>query len=140
MISLVPTTGRPSDLHESRARTLAAMARLSGHVIEIDALPDGGRPDVLLVRPTDCSVFIGDAKATETPGNSETALRLSHYAGAIALIVAARDRCGWLRLLLDTCAPLSNGGRVEAHVDLLDPTARSFGRGLVEVGYRCWRP
>ena len=132
MIDLAPTTGRPSQLHESRAHTLAAMARLTGHVVEIEALPDGGRPDVLFVRPGDRSVFIGDAKATETPGNTETVLRLSRYArflaryvdaggpGVMALVVAAHDRYGWLRVLRDVCVPLSHDHQVRGRVDVLD--------------------
>ena len=132
MIDLAPTTGRPSQLHESRAHTLAAMARLTGHVVEIEALPDGGRPDVLFVRPGDRSVFIGDAKATETPGNTETALRLSRYArflaryvdaggpGVMALVVAVHDRYGWLRVLRDVCAPLGHDHQVRGRVDVLD--------------------
>jgi hypothetical protein len=122
----------PSSVHEARALTLATMAKLTGHVVEIDALPDGGRPDVLLVRPGDRSVFIGDAKAAETPGNADTALRLSRYAkflaryvgaggsGVMALAVPVGDRYGWLRLLRDVCAPLDDGRRADG-IDVLDP-------------------
>jgi hypothetical protein len=111
---------------------LAAMAMLTGHVVEIDALPDGGRPDVLLIRPGDYSVFIGDAKATETPGNTETALRLSRYArflarytdaggsGVVALIVATHDRYGWLRTLRDVCVLINHGRQSCGRVDVLD--------------------
>jgi hypothetical protein len=132
MIDLAPSVGCPSEVHQSRACTLAAMARLTGHVVEMGVLPEGGRPDVLLVRPGDCSVFIGDAKATETPGNAETALRLSRYArflaryvdaggsGVFALVVAAHDRYGWLRVLRDVCVPVDHGRRVGGRIDVLD--------------------
>lgn len=131
MIELMPTNGGPSAVHETRARTLAAMATLAGHVIEIDALPNGGRPDVLLVRPGDCSVFIGDAKATETPGNTETAQRLMRYtaflrryvdaggSGVVALAVPVGDLYGWLRVLRDVCAQHGEG-RVDGRVEVLD--------------------
>jgi len=130
MMEPMPANGRPSAAHEARVRTLATLATLAGHVVEIDALPDGGRPDVLLVRPGDHSVFIGDAKATETPGNAETAQRLVRYtaflrayvraggSGVVALAVPTQDPYGWLRVLRDVCTRLGDG-RVEGKVDVL---------------------
>ena len=125
------TSGRPSAAHEARAQTLSTMATLTGHVVEIDALPEGGRPDVLLVRPGDRSIFIGDAKASETPGNADTARRLMQYtaflaryvgaggSGVVALAVPTRDPYGWLWLFRDVCDQLVHG-RVDGRVDVLD--------------------
>jgi hypothetical protein len=124
--------GRPGEVHERRADTLATMARLSGYTVDIDVLPDGGRPDVLLVRPADQSLFVGDAKATETAGNADTTRRLSRYttfaaryvaaggSAVVALVVPARDRNKWLRVLCDVCAPIGSGRRIDGRVDLLD--------------------
>ena len=146
MIDLAPTTGRPSQLHESRAHTLAAMARLTGHVVEIEALPDGGRPDVLLIRPGDRSVFIGDAKATETPGNTETALRLSRYARFLARYVTPAGRELWhlsWRLMIGTdgfgCYAMSarpSATTIKSAVASTFSTwiPRSSGNGLAEAG------
>lgn len=123
--------GRPSVVHEDRAHTLAAMATLAGYVIGIDALPDGSRPDVLRVRPGDDSLFVGDAKATETAGNVDTATRLARYvsfliryryaggSGAMALAVSPADRYGWLRVLRDLCGPLE-AAPVAGNVDVVD--------------------
>jgi hypothetical protein len=135
MIEFGVRSGRPSEIHERRAETLGTMARLSGYVVEIDALVDGGRPDVLLVRPGDRSIFVGDAKATEIPGNAETTRRLSRYArflaryvrsggsGVFALVVPVRNGYEWRRVLRDVCAPLANSRPVDGRVDLIDPAS-----------------
>lgn len=106
-----PSRGGPSDLHEHRSATLVTMATLTGHLCPLGALFDGSRPDVLQLRPRDGSLFVGDAKATETPGNAETFDRLSHYSdclslwlaagnpGVLALTVRDADAFGWLQVL-----------------------------------------
>lgn len=132
-MTLVPERrGVPSALHEERAGKLTTMAILAGHTVKIDSLPDGTRPDVLQVRPMDASLFVGDAKATETPGNAETLFRLSRYAsflgryiaaggsGAMALIVAEEDRFGWVRLLRELTATVVGGVAMRAHVDVVE--------------------
>ncbi|RFU21040.1 hypothetical protein [Geodermatophilus marinus] len=124
-------TGRPSPAHEARVDLLATLARLAGHVAPIDALPDGSRPDVALVRPGDRSLFLGDAKATETPRSAETLRRLRQYTaflgqyvaagglGVFALAVPTVERYGWLRVLQDVCTEVVNGP-AEARLDVID--------------------
>jgi hypothetical protein len=124
--------GGPSDLHEYRAGTLATMAILTGHTRALSALPGGSRPDVLRLRLDDYSLFIGDAKATETPGNMDTFARLSRYAaflaewvrqgaaGVLALAVSDREAFGWLRVLRDLALAPSGGSSVRGHVDPIE--------------------
>lgn len=132
MTSVLERRGGPSALHEHRAATLSTVATLTGHTDLLAALIDGSRPDVLQLRPTDGSLFLGDAKATETPGNAETFARLSRYADflcvwigtgspvVLALIVPDGDAYGWLRILRDLCVRPSGGVRVEGRVDLIE--------------------
>jgi hypothetical protein len=127
---LVPHRGGPSELHEDRKATLGTLAILTGHVQIVGSLPGGLLPDVLRLRPSDGSLFVGDAKATETPGNSATFGRLEQYAralerwvdchggGVLALVVAAVDAYRWLGVLSDLGTP--GGPRARPHVDLLD--------------------
>jgi hypothetical protein len=107
---------------------------------------------VLQLRPTDGSLFVGDAKATETPGNVETFIRLSGYArsvalwlagglpGVFALVVPEAYAYGWLGTLgrLPLCVP---SRRLEAsQVDFVEPgTAvvwKSFAAARVGPGGR----
>jgi hypothetical protein len=110
---------------------LAALATLVGYTIAIDSLPDGSRPDVLQVRPGDRALFVGDAKATETAGNEDTARRLSRYASfltthiltgrscVMALAVSPTDRYDWMRLLRSVSAP-NISTLVNSSVDVID--------------------
>jgi len=87
------------------------MATLTGHRYPLTGLADGSRPDVLQLRQGDASLFIGDAKATETPGNSATLTRLMHYGdclsgwlstgnpGVFALAVQDAEASGWMGVL-----------------------------------------
>jgi hypothetical protein len=65
----------PSFAHERRLATLEALAVLAGYT-EPAALP-GVLPDVLLARGD--RLFLGEAKATETPGSAACRERLSRY-------------------------------------------------------------
>lgn len=65
----------PTTTHERRRATLEAVALLTGHVTPA-TLP-GLLPDVLLARGA--TLFLGEAKATETPGTAATRERLSRY-------------------------------------------------------------
>lgn len=124
--------GGPSAIHEYRTATLSTMATLAGYSTTMGGLPDGTRPDVLQLRPDGRGVFVGDAKATETPGNLETFARLDHYAaflagwvasggcGVLALAVPEVDAYGWLSRLRDLCLRASGGLRVEGRVDRLE--------------------
>lgn len=103
------TRGGPSLLHEARVETLETLATLGGFEYGPNVLLDGSRPDVLRLRPSDGSLFVGDAKATETPGNTETYERLGRYiefiatwtqrgcGGIFTLAVDAPDAFRWLR-------------------------------------------
>lgn len=132
MSALLERRSGPSQLHEDRAAAMSTMATLAGFTSPMTGLPDGSIPDVLQLRPTDGALFLGDAKATETPGNRETLDRLGRYAdflanwvstgsaAVLALVVEARDDYGWLRVLRDLGLRLPEGGRVDGRVDLLD--------------------
>lgn len=121
----------PGELHEARVEMLGALATLCGYEDGPDVLPDGTRPDVLRVRPQDRSLFIGEAKATETAGNRETFERLSHYAsvlgewtrsghdGVLALAVEAQTAFEWVRTLRALVSSLSPSP-ASTRVDFLD--------------------
>lgn len=71
--------------HASRTQLLEDLADLAGFTCRIGGFfPDGSQPDVLRLSREDRGLFVGDAKHTETPGNTATALRLRRY-------------CRWLR-------------------------------------------
>lgn len=130
MSAVAAVHGRPSAAHEARVDVLTTLATLAGHVNAIDVLPDGSRPDVAMVRPGDRSLFLGDAKATETPGSSNTAVRLGQYTaflgryiaaggtGVFALAVPPTERYSWLRLLEDVCTLVVPGG-IQGHLDVI---------------------
>lgn len=132
MTALLRSGGRPSELHEHRAASLATVATLTGHAQPLAALPDGTIPDVLRLHPTDGSLFLGEAKATETPGNAETCRRLDHYARFLAawvevrgsgILVLAVDEChafDWARVLRDLGPRPARATRGHARVDLLE--------------------
>jgi len=132
MTVTVVSSGGPSALHEYRVAALSTMATLAGYTASFGCLPDGTRPDVLQLHPRGGGVFIGDAKATETPGNVETFDRLERYAdflagwvasggnGVLALVVADVDAYGWLSTLRDLCVRPSGGTRVEGRMDRLE--------------------
>ena len=108
------------------------MATLTRHVLALDALPDGSVPDVLRLRPSIGSLFVGDAKATESPQNAATFDRLSRYgghlaiwlqsgrSGVLALAVPDTDAYAWLRTLRNVCQRASLGTWVRGHVDVLE--------------------
>lgn len=69
-----------SPTHERRTDFLRSLAFLAGfNSRPWVTLPDGRIPDVLLFRPADRGLFIGDAKDTETPGTRQTQARLLSY-------------------------------------------------------------
>lgn len=70
----------PSQLHDARVRTLDTIADLIGYHSRVPSLFLGGAsPDVVRVSTSKRALFIGDAKATETPGMIATASRLRNY-------------------------------------------------------------
>lgn len=146
MTELLERHGGPSDLHEYRAATLSTMATLTRHTCVVDCLLGGERPDVLQLRPADGSLFIGDAKAAETPGNAETYERLCRYSsamtawirsgrsGVLALVVGRQDAYGWLRVLRDLCVAPAGGARVDGHLDPIDLDTVVVWQGFVSTG------
>jgi hypothetical protein len=68
----------PTARHEGLVRWLDGLARLTGHHAARTTLPGGGRPDVLRA---DCRgwVFLGEAKASEGPGEDASRGRLAGY-------------------------------------------------------------
>lgn len=132
MTDVLPAHGGPSQLHEARVETLQTLAALSGFQSGPDLLPGGSRPDVLLLRAGDGAVFVGDAKATETPGNSETFERLSNYAkfltawtetgltAVFALAVDTTDAYSWLRVLRGLSVGPSGGRNVRGRIDWIE--------------------
>jgi len=72
--------GAPSIDHEARVATLQAIATLAGfHQNASRELESLGHPDVMRLSPQCKGLFVGDGKATETPGNRATIARLSRY-------------------------------------------------------------
>jgi hypothetical protein len=54
------------------------MASLAGYSIDVQ-IYNGLRPDIARLNPSHCAIFIADAKATESPSNTETRARLLSY-------------------------------------------------------------
>lgn len=73
----------PSILHEDRVVVLRDLADLSGYVVT-SQLAANPRPDLVRLHRSVPAILVADAKATETPGNLETQVRLLGYVGAVA--------------------------------------------------------
>lgn len=107
--------GAPTPEHEARAAFLRSLATLAGCAGGLGAqLPDGLRPDVVRYAVGRRWIFLGDAKATETPRCSATRDRLAAYlrwlraheslggAGVFAICFGRRgDAGGWLRAIFE---------------------------------------
>lgn len=105
--------GVPNACHERRRHDLETFARLLGfHTPFI--LPDGTRPDVLLIHPDAHTLFLGDAKHVEKPSDRATPARLFGYLGWLsgvpprfrsphffALVHAPDSGCMWATLVRD---------------------------------------
>lgn len=146
MTAVVVARGGPSLLHESRVETLETLATLGGFEYGPNVLLDGSRPDVLRLRPRDSSLFIGDAKATETPGNTETYERLGRYVAFIAtwtqrgcsslftLAVDTPDAFGWLRTVRALAQEHHGGALPQPDLVNLDPTTTVVRQEFVGRG------
>ena len=67
-------------IHDKRVTLLEVLADLIGcHEHIVPGFPDGTRPDVLRKNSSSGLLFIADAKNTETPGNTDTQVRLAKY-------------------------------------------------------------
>lgn len=66
--------------HRERTELLRSLGVLFGCVQEVPGgFADGTRPDVLRSDAPKAVLFVGEAKDTESPGNTETQLRLLAY-------------------------------------------------------------
>lgn len=91
----------PSEAHEDRVRVLETLAILAGFPSEL-WIGQRLMPDVARYDPISWSLFVGDAKATETSGCAATRARLGAYVRAIrpwrrdgatlTLVIAMGDR------------------------------------------------
>lgn len=82
-------------VHNDKVRFLDALAVLMGCKEAIGgALPYGEHPDVVRVDSKHGILFIGDGKNTESPGCTDTRLRLLRYLRWLAAHVSDRDRSG----------------------------------------------
>jgi len=74
------STAGPQATHERKVEFLDALAILMGCEETMGgALPDGRRPDVLRLDSRRRILFFGDAKHSESPGDTETQARLMGY-------------------------------------------------------------
>jgi hypothetical protein len=74
----------PSELHERRAHLLRDLGDLSGYTLDV-ATYTSLRPDVCRLHRSARSIFVADAKATESPTDGATRRRLLRYAMATRL-------------------------------------------------------
>lgn len=70
---------RPGPVHEGRVRTLETLATLAGFLTAVPRLPDGRTPDVVRISTSCRGLFLGEAKASEGPGDREALARLARY-------------------------------------------------------------
>jgi hypothetical protein len=81
--------------HDYRTRFLEALATLIGCQESFGReLPDGRRPDVMLMDSTRNVLFFGEAKHSETPGNVTTRARLQRYLHWLSTHVMRRAGVG----------------------------------------------
>lgn len=133
---------RPSDAHERRVETLRALADLSGFVQAVTLA--GLRPDLCRVDHR-ARLLVGDAKATETPGDTETRLRWGRYvrrarhslgqgrfASVILMVCAGGHIAGWEEHLLAVAQTAPLPARASGST-LLSPDTRV---AWVVVGYK----
>src|SRR4051794_40102645 len=91
----------PSPAHEARVALLDSLAALTGHRQRVPLpLPDGRRPDVLMVDVERGWLFLGDGKESEGPNDVPSRCRIDSYVGWL-LPQARSDR----RLTLAICCP-----------------------------------
>jgi len=78
----------PGYKHEERRGILSDIAILSGYDTNLKrGLPDGTIPDVLRIDSSCGSIFLGEAKDTESPGMLSTRKRLLNYLSWFRFIV-----------------------------------------------------
>jgi hypothetical protein len=90
--------------HGSRTQFLDVLAVLTGCRLRLQALPDGHRPDVMRYDRERNRLFLGEAKETETPGNSETRIRLLTYLRWMRAYLSEPSRTAVLAICYGTTA------------------------------------
>lgn len=108
--------------HEERRKFLDALAVLCGYpTLLMSGLADGGAPDVIRMNGTTRGLFIGEAKDSETPGNTETRKRLAGYLAWFMSHLAAGGEG-----VFSVCC--GRAGEAEAWRLTLDDLSRQAGR------------
>lgn len=121
-------TVNPSVEHERLVGWLDSIAILSGHSRRLRGLPRGGRPDVVRLGPA--SLFLGEAKVSETSGNVECLRRMSGY-------LDATDGLGRRLVAIATSSPAAARGWVEL-LGYLQPTSHPNVTYLSEAMSVAW--
>jgi hypothetical protein len=123
---MITTIARPGPLHEERVRTLEALATLAGFLTEIPVLPDGRMPDVVRMCTRRRGLFLGEAKASESPGDQAALARLFRY-------VAWWQRVGRRGpALLVVCCGMQDSGRWASSLTALVTEAGSSALANME--------
>lgn len=120
--------GAPSPLHEARRDVLGDVASLAGFYIDVPLAADE-YPDVVRLHHHRPALFVGDAKATESPSCEATRARLTRYFRTarnwlasgfdvtIAIGHATADGETWTSLLTnaarDACCPIRTAASTE---------------------------
>lgn len=108
--------------HKERRLTLEALAIMCGFTRDVGPqLPDGKRPDVLMLREEEDALFLGDAKHTEPPGCTETRTRLLNYMRWFAVQVLSRQGDGVFAICFE------NPDHADGWVDTLNLLAYEAG-------------
>lgn len=119
---------RPSPEHEARVAVLDDLAMMMDFTMKFEMLPDSSRPDICRFNPFTNGIFIGEAKASESPKCLATELRYRNYLNWLAASRAvisssvcaicfgnAKEASGWRIFLVEA---LTSSGLHVAHVEI----------------------
>ena len=132
--------GAPSELHEWRRAELDTMLMLAGYTRLVRLAP-GLIPDVSRGSIGNMRLAVGDAKATESPLNASTRIRLVHYVRAghrfvargwrysLLLAVSAQDADRWAH----TAGEVWNIGGMRAAVPRVEQIHSELAVVTIEV-------
>lgn len=118
----------PTSTHADRVSLLSVVADLVGCYWAYRCpLPDACRPDIVRFDPWRRVIFLGEAKATETSGDTRSWSRLHNYVGWLATIVMDA-RVG---TILALCVPAD--ASVVAWTRIIDVSCAEHGISLRPV-------
>lgn len=118
----------PTSKHEARRDLLEAIAILAGYTLQVPAGLLGGRePDVVRFHPRHRSLFIGEAKDTESPLTTSSRIRLLVYMRWFAAEVTRNGSDGLFMLCV------GSGMQAQQWCIGLSSLACEVGLGRVEV-------